>query len=178
MVQDFDDELKRMDEIENESESFLYEALSLDDPISALKLRTHPTVSSNTTLQSVIDILRDQKVGCVMVEKNGKLTGVMTERDFLLRTIGKGFNLDVEIIDNFMTQSPESLQPDDPIAFVLNKMHVLGIRHIPIVNDKDKILGMVSVKDVITYIGNHFGSEIINLPPEPLRGALEKPEGG
>ena len=73
MAQDFDDELKRMDEIENESESFLYEALSLDDPISALKLRTHPTVSSNTTLQSVIDILRDQKVGCVMVEKNGKL---------------------------------------------------------------------------------------------------------
>ena len=121
MTQDFDDELKRMDEIENESESFLYEALSLDDPISALKLRTHPTVSSNTTLQSVIDILRDQKVGCVMVEKNGKLTGVMTERDFLLRTIGKGFNLDVEIIDNFMTQSPESLQPDDPISFVLNK---------------------------------------------------------
>ena len=32
----------------------------------------------------------------------------MTERDFLLRTIGKGFKLDVEIIDNFMTQSPES----------------------------------------------------------------------
>ena len=34
MTQDFDDELKRMDEIENESESFLYEALSLDDPLN------------------------------------------------------------------------------------------------------------------------------------------------
>jgi hypothetical protein len=37
---------------------------------------------------------------------------------------------------------------------------------------------MISVKDIISHIGNYFGEEIVNLPPEPARKALHRPEGG
>ena len=85
MNKNFDDELNRMDEIENYSDSPITRALSLDDPIAKLSLRDHPAVSSGISLKSVIKILRDKKVGCVMIEKNDQIIGVMTERDFLLR---------------------------------------------------------------------------------------------
>ncbi|HIF29215.1 MAG TPA: CBS domain-containing protein, partial [Candidatus Marinimicrobia bacterium] len=87
MTENFDDELARMDELEEQADSAIFEALLLDDPIRGLTLRHHPTVQSGSTLQSVIDILRNEKVGCVMVEKDNQIIGVMTERDFLLRAI-------------------------------------------------------------------------------------------
>lgn len=113
-----------------------------------------------------------------MVESGGNIAGVMTERDFLLRAIAKSLDMNKEIIDDFMTANPETLQADDPIAFALNKMHVFGIRHIPILNKDNSIYGMVSVKDVIAHIGNYYAEQIVNLPPQPDRKALDRPEGG
>jgi len=178
MNSEFNDELTRMDELEQASDAPINKALSLDDPITTLELREHPTVQTGTTLQSVIDTLREKKVGCVMVESGGKIVGVMTERDFLLRTISKGLDMDEAIIDDYMTTNPETLQTDDQIAFALNKMHVFGIRHIPILNPDNSVHSMVSVKDVIAHIGNFYAEEILNLPPQPDRKALDRPEGG
>ena len=119
MNRNFDDELNRMDEIENYSDSPITRALSLDDPIAKLSLRDHPIVSSGINLKSVIKILRDKKVGCVMIEKNDQIIGVMTERDFLLRVTAKGLDLESEIIDNYMTKNPETLTLNDPISYAL-----------------------------------------------------------
>ncbi len=178
MQSEFDDELTRMDELEQATDAPINKALSLNDAISNLELRYHPTVQTGTSLQAVIDILREKKVGCVMVESDGTIEGVMTERDFLLRAISKGLDTEKAIIDDFMTSNPETLQADDPIAFALNKMHVFGIRHIPILNADNSIHGMVSVKDVIAHIGNYYAEQIVNLPPQPDRKALDRPEGG
>ena len=57
-------------------------------------------------------------------------------------------------------------------------MYVFGIRHIPITDEDGIIRGMISVKDIIAHIGNYFGEEIVNLPPEHSRKALDRPEGG
>ena len=57
MNNEFDDELSRMDELEKKSDSPINKALSLDDPISDLKLRAHPIVQTGTKLQSVISTL-------------------------------------------------------------------------------------------------------------------------
>ncbi|MDP6032817.1 MAG: CBS domain-containing protein, partial [Candidatus Marinimicrobia bacterium] len=74
--------------------------------------------------------------------------------------------------------NPETLNAEDPIAFALNKMHVFGIRHIPILNQDQSIYGLISVKDIIAHIGNYFSEQILNLPPQHDRSALDRPEGG
>ena len=178
MNKNFDDELNRMDEIESQSDSPITRALSLDEPISKLSLRHHPIVSSGINLKSVIKILHDEKVGCVMIQNNDQIIGVMTERDFLLRVTAKGLDMESEKIDNYMTKKPETLTKNDPISYALNKMHIYGIRHIPILNDNGKIHGMISVKDIISHLGNYFGEQIVNLPPNPSQDILDRPEGG
>ena len=100
MNKNFDDELNRMDEIESQSDSPITRALSLDDPISKLSLRHHPIVSSGINLKSVIKILHDEKVGCVMIQNNDQIIGVMTERDLLLRVTAKGLDMESERIDH------------------------------------------------------------------------------
>ncbi len=178
MTNDFDDELKRMDELEQASDAPINKALSLEDTISSLELRNHPVVQSGSTLKFVIDILREKKAGAVMVESSGEIVGVMTERDFLLRAISKGLDMNKERIEDYMTVNPETLNAEDPIAFALNKMHVFGIRHIPILNQDQSIYGLISVKDIIAHIGNYFSEQILNLPPQHDRSALDRPEGG
>ena len=109
MTNDFDDELKRMDELEQASDAPINKALSLEDTISSLELRNHPVVQSGSTLKFVIDILREKKVGAVMVESSREIVGVMTERDFLLRAISKGLDMNKERIEDYMTENPEPL---------------------------------------------------------------------
>ena len=178
MIKDFDDELARMDELENDSDTPINQALTLNDPIENLSLRSHPIIESGANLKSAIEILRDKKVGCIMIEKDHQIIGVMTERDFLLRVTGKGLDLELEFVDNYMTENPETLTPNDPISYALNKMHIYGIRHIPIINKNGKIYGMISVKDIIAHLGNFFGEDILNLPPDPSQDVLDRPEGG
>ncbi|MDG2266267.1 MAG: CBS domain-containing protein [Candidatus Marinimicrobia bacterium] len=178
MIKDFDDELARMDELERDSDIPINQALSLNDPIEHLSLRYHPSVESGTTLESAIKILGDKKVGCIMIERNSQIIGVMTERDFLLRVTGKGLDLQSELVDSYMTKNPETLTPNDPISYALNKMHIYGIRHIPIINENGKIYGLISVKDIISHLGNYFGVDILNLPPNPSQDILDRPEGG
>jgi CBS domain-containing protein len=59
----------------------------------------------------------------------------------------------------------------------MNSMHVGGYRHVPVVNDKNIPLAVVSVKDIIGFIVENFSEEILNLPPKPLRDASRE-DGG
>ena len=52
-----------------------------------------------------------------------------------------------------------------------------GYRHIPIINDKQEPIGVISMQDIINHLGDYFYEDIINLPPEPLRKQIQR-EGG
>ena len=91
---------------------------------------------------------------------------------------GKGFDLELSIVDEFMTENPEFLSPEDPLAYALNKMHVGGFRHVPIVNDSMEPVGLISISNVISTIADYFSMEIINLPPLNRLIDSDKQEGG
>ena len=82
-----------------------------------------------------------------------------------MKVTGKGYDLSLVTVDEFMTVNPESLNPEDPLAYALNKMHVGGFRHVPILNDSRKPIGLISISDIISTIADYFSREIINLPP-------------
>ncbi|MBC8216264.1 MAG: CBS domain-containing protein [Candidatus Marinimicrobia bacterium] len=57
-------------------------------------------------------------------------------------------------------------------------MVIGGFRHVPIIDDDAKPVGLISVKDIINHIGNYFSKDIINLPPQPLRENYSPRDGG
>ena len=109
---------------------------------------------------------------------NGSLTGILTERDILLKVTGKGYDFDVSVVDEFMSPNPETLTPEDSLAYALNKMHIGGFRNVPIVDDEYSPLGIIGITDIISIIADYFSTEIINLPPLDKAIDTQTPEGG
>jgi predicted transcriptional regulator len=83
-----------------------------------------------------------------------------------------------EVVDNFMTPNPEYLEMEDAVAYALNRMVVSGFRHVPIVDDNKKSVGVVSLVNIVQQVATALGEEIFNLPPIPQRKGFSRPEGG
>ncbi|MBI89764.1 MAG: hypothetical protein CMG60_06720 [Candidatus Marinimicrobia bacterium] len=162
----------------NNEEPDITTAVKIQDPISSLDLQAPLSVESGTNLKNALNFLQDKQQNCLLIEKDGVLTGILTERDILLKVTGKGFDLDIVTVDEFMTENPEHLSPEDPLAYALNKMHVGGFRHVPIVDDLLKPVGLISIGNIISTIADYFSREIINLPPLNRIVDSDMQEGG
>lgn len=172
-----DDELKQMDESNDQLNRQLNVAVSLGDPIQSLRLQKSVIVSPDTTIAAVTKAMLDNSVGCVLVEKDDRLAGVFTERDIMRRILGRGLDHKKITVGEYMTPDPEFLHMDDPIAFALNRMSVGGFRHVVLVDNQNKPIGFVSVRDIVDYIVDFYDTTIFNLPPEPLREGWKSQEG-
>jgi len=94
-----------------------------------------------------------------------------------MKMAGKDLDLDRVTIGEMMHAAPETLTLEDPLAAALRRMNKGHYRHMPLVDDENRLVGMVSVRDIIGYIADHFLSDILNLPPQPIRRAMHAIEG-
>jgi CBS domain-containing protein len=120
--------------------------------------------------------MNERHTGCVLVQKDGKLAGIFTERDLLRRVVFRDGNRSWKV-DAVMTRDPETLRPSASVAFALNKMSVDGYRHIPIVDDEGKAVGVLSIKDIVNFVVDFFPESVLNLPSDPDK-AFPKTEAG
>ena len=171
-----DEEAQQMDEMEFEEEKEMEEAISVDDPINALTLQKMIILPKGTTIQAVVENFQAEGVACVLIGDD-LLDGIFTERDVIMKLAGKGLDYHNEIVDDYMTPAPESLQGEDSIAFALNRMTEGGYRHIPVVDSEGKPTGLVGVLDIVRHLAEYFSQDVFNLPPSPLRKQV-RAEGG
>ncbi|MFQ5894139.1 MAG: cyclic nucleotide-binding/CBS domain-containing protein, partial [Nitrospinota bacterium] len=139
------------------------------EPLKKLRIRTPETLVAEPTEQVYEAACRmsDHGVGCILVVQDGKVIGICSERDIIQKVVCRGLDPSSVRIEEVMTSEPECLQPDDAVAFVLHLMHVGGYRHVPLVNENHEPEGIVSVKDIVEHIVDHFPEEVYNLPPRP-----------
>jgi CBS domain-containing protein len=150
----------------------------LTEPLSALKPGPAITVPASATVKSVVELLQSRHIGCVLVVGDDeKLVGIFTERDLLNRVVGRQLDFGRIYVRDFMTPNPEALHVDAKIAWALNKMHIGGYRHLPLVGPDHRPVGVVSVKDIVDFIVELFPAAVLNLPPEPDKEARAQ-DGG
>lgn len=119
-------------------------------PLSTLRLAKPQTVPPDTTVRKAVEILARDPNGAVVVTEGGVPIGIFTERDVLKRVAGNDELLDAPI-SGVMTHDPVLLRETDTVAVALNKMGDGGFRHIPLM-DEGRLVGMVTVRDVITWM--------------------------
>lgn len=124
----------------------------MSDPVSVLGPKTPVTVPSDAALADAVGRMIDRGVGAVLVTgADGKLVGILTERDFLTKVAGQpGFP--TRRVAEFMTPDPETVRPTDPLAFALFKMDSGSYRHLPVVDTDGLAVGVVSVRDVLRHV--------------------------
>ena len=173
----YNDELDEMYKMKKNETLNLGKGISPKDPIKTLLGDKFIVLNEKVTLRKAIEAIRKQHVGCVLLENNNKISGIFTERDIVQKIVGNIHNLENEYVIDFMTQTPDVLRQNDALSFALNKMIDGGYRHIPIINESDKPIGVISMQDIINHLGDYFYEDIKNLPPHPVRTQRHR-EGG
>jgi CBS domain-containing protein len=124
----------------------------LSDRVSLFQGRQPLMVSPKTPVRECLKLLADHRVGCLLAEENGKTVGIFTERDALLKLGDKASELGNRPLSEFMTSKVESLPPTAKIAFAVHRMDHGGYRHVPVVNNEGKTVGIFSVRDILRYL--------------------------
>jgi len=124
-------------------------------------------VETHASLADALRLMREQRRGYVLVIEGERLAGIFTERDVLMKIAGNLLNLERTPVSAYMTPEPVTLPVDAGVAFVLNHMIIEGYRHVPIVTDQGRPLGVVSMRDIVEYLCDFFRRDILNLPPDP-----------
>jgi CBS domain-containing protein len=110
------------------------------------------TVPPDATVSEAIRTMLDCDIGALLiVADNGKLVGILSERDLLTRVAGQVADYAARAVSEFMTPDPETIRPTDTLAFALHKMDGGGYRHLPVLKDGQP-LGMLSVRDMLRHI--------------------------
>ena len=104
--------------------------------------------AADTTVLDAAQLMKQRKVGAVMVVEAGRLVGIFTERDALFRVVADGREAQHTQLSEVMTRSPQSLHPDKSFGDALHMMHAGGFRHVPVVEDR-RPLGMISARDAL-----------------------------
>jgi CBS domain-containing protein len=109
-------------------------------------------VQYGTKVDEVLKIMQENRIGCVCVVNKKQLVGIFTERDILTKVVAGDIDINKIAVEEVMTPNPEYLYDDDEIAFALNRMHVGGFRHIPLIDLDGKPVGLISVKDIVAHL--------------------------
>lgn len=106
------------------------------------------SVDPETTIAEVARQMRKDDSDCVAVMSDGRLVGIITERD-LVRAIAEGVDPQQAKANVVMTADPATVEADEDVATVAVKMMRLGVRHLPVVNKAGKPVGLVSARNLV-----------------------------
>ena len=106
-------------------------------------------VEAGVSIMEVAQRMVDRNVGAVLVQDDGRLTGILTERD-ILRAVARGLREDMRVAD-CMTAQPETIGPDDTTEHAAVLMLHGGFRHLP-VTESDELVGVISIRDLVPLL--------------------------
>lgn len=95
-------------------------------------------------------------VGCLLTETNGRLCGILTDRDIALRVAGPARDPWKTTVAEIMTPDPIRISVDKDVHHLTSLMHAYHVRRVPIVNGFDATVGIVTVDDLIAILGDEM----------------------
>lgn len=121
------------------------------------------SVLPHDSIKDTVDILREKRIGAVLVlSASGQLQGILSERD-IVRKLSTEPEFDInQPVEELMTRKVKSCAPNEPLFSVLRTMTEGRFRHMPVM-DGGKLLGMVTIGDVVHYRLDELEHETVQL---------------
>ncbi|MBI1942042.1 MAG: CBS domain-containing protein [Betaproteobacteria bacterium] len=117
------------------------------------------TASADITVADAARIMKQNRVGALLVVEGERLAGIFTERDALFRVVAEGRDPRTTHVADVMTWNPRTIAPDRPFGHALHLMYEGEFRHVPVVED-GRPLGMVSARDALEPDLRQFIAEL------------------
>ncbi|OGW24812.1 MAG: hypothetical protein A2X59_08710 [Nitrospirae bacterium GWC2_42_7] len=121
------------------------------------------SIDANDSVEDTIRLMHSKKISAVIVNDKKKTVGIFTERDVVRCYVSKGKRKFRDIqVKEAMTTNLIAAKKDDDISDIMSTMVEKNIRHLPVV-EKGKVIGMLSVRDIIQAQVSKLTSEIDHL---------------
>ena len=134
--------------------------------VSRLQPSPPLAIEDNAPLSAAIEAMRREKTGCLLVTRGGRLVGIFTERDLLTRVLATDLPLSVPMAE-CLTANPVKVSPQDSVQTAIERMEQGGYRHLPVVDEMNRPVGILSAQRVVHYLAEHFPALVYNQPPDP-----------
>jgi len=151
----------------------------LSDTVSALEPGEPARLEETAPVRDALEtMLAQDRVAVVVVDRDGRLSGIATDRDLLKAARDPASDSKQTRLADVMTHDPEALRPTDRICFAVNRMMAMGCRTVPLVDDDRRPVGIVTVEDIAKWLASLFPEAILNLRPgDRLKRPAER-DGG
>ena len=123
--------------------------------------RAFATVSPSATVREAAIIMKEWRSSAVLVNDDGALVGICTERDIVFRGIAAGCNPATTYVSIIMTRDVQTIHRDKPFGHALHLMYEGGFRHIPVVDDTGHPVGLLAAHDALDSDGLQMEQELV-----------------
>jgi CBS domain-containing protein len=146
-----------------------------NEKVRAVAQQEAVTVAPDATLDQALAKMRSGGGEALLIVDQGGLVGILTERDVLIRILGRDIDGSRPVTD-FMSAEPRTLSAEATLLEAMIAMESGHYRNLPLLDDSGKVVGMLRQQDLLEYVAEAFPQEILNLPPRPHQ-MMEAPEG-
>ncbi|MCH8157544.1 MAG: CBS domain-containing protein [Nitrospinae bacterium] len=113
------------------------------------------SIDAQSSVQEAAEHMNGNSIGALLVKDLGNFVGIITETDLTRRVVGKGLNPESTLVSEVMTKGVLSIDRFLPMDEANKYMHTHKIRHLA-VTEEEQIVGMLSVKDLVSYYAKSF----------------------
>ena len=150
----------------------------LDERLIIVSRRDPVTVPPGTSLGDCVAAIQRTGTGdsVFVTQPDGRLVGVLTERDIFGRIVGGDVDL-AKPVESMMTTTWHHLHVEETVRDAIELMQTGRYRNVPLLDDEDHLQGVVRPQDILKFLAEAFPEELLNLPPRPHQ-RMRKAEGG
>jgi CBS domain-containing protein len=142
------------------------------DLIGAKTDASRYAVKANETVYRAIRLMADRRIGCVLVVDQGRVIGIFSERDYIMRVEVEGHATKETSLREVMTDKMYTVTTNTSIEDCLGLMTLRHIRHLPIV-EEGKLMGIISMRDAAAALLQEQKADIRGLENYPLISDFE-----
>ena len=110
-------------------------------------------ISPERSIAEACWLMKEKAVGSLVVERQGKLCGMLTDRDIALKVTGEGRDPMTTMVEDVMTREPVCIAVDKDLPELVSLMHTRHVRRVPVVDASGMTLGIVTLDDLIALFG-------------------------
>lgn len=119
------------------------------------------TIVQTETIQAAAKVLRERRFGSLVVrDSHGKVAGIITERDIIRGVAERGSAILNWRVEDLMTRDVKTCKPTQLLKDVMEMMSRRHIRHVPVVDDEGKLIGIISSTDIVRFRLNERSGEV------------------
>jgi CBS domain-containing protein len=114
------------------------------------------SVKPDATVQFVAELMKEKNIGCVVVTENHKPVGIITDRDIALRSASLCGEPEMALIESIMSRDISTIKKDTGIFDAIQEMKAAGVRRMPIVDSSGRLVGLLTVDDLIRLLAREM----------------------